>query len=250
MSQPQSLAGPQPKPDILLALSGRKGSGKDTSAQFVAAKLMTEGYHVVFGSFAGALKATVCSLFNLTREQVHDRTLKETLDLRWNKTPRQLLQETGEAMRKVNPLIWIHQVDMHRAYQLGYRNAQLLHGPRKPLAYIVTDCRYENEAEWVFASGGEIILLHRAQELDDDADCPSEKGVEDVERRLHEPGGRGYVVPNNGPLEELRQMMYEIALQLTRPRAYLDRAAHAVKALTRLPLWKMDEIIDGPQEGE
>ena len=73
---------------MIIGLVGKKGSGKDTMADF-----LVENYHFKQYAYAEPLKKLCQDLFCLTDAQVNCHALKETIDERWNKSPRQILQQ-------------------------------------------------------------------------------------------------------------------------------------------------------------
>ena len=54
---------------------------------------------------SNSLKFTAIEIFNLEYAQPHGGLIEE-VDLRYDKTPRQILQEFGVAVRKIHPETW------------------------------------------------------------------------------------------------------------------------------------------------
>ena len=91
---------------MIICLVGLKGSGKTTIANYCS-----EYYGFKCIAIADPLKELVKNIFTLTDEQVHDHLQKEELDIRWNRTPRQLLQWFGtDVMRNNFPTYWTDQL--------------------------------------------------------------------------------------------------------------------------------------------
>ncbi len=86
-------------------------------------------------------------LFCLTDEQLYDNKHKEIVDERWNKSPRQLLQETGSLMRSIDKDIFVKNMQ----YKID-KNKKIL---------VISDIRYDNEAELIKSNGGIIIKIMR-----------------------------------------------------------------------------------------
>lgn len=126
----------------LIAFTGFKGCGKTT-----AALGLVSGYGFEILSFAKPLKDAAQIIFGLTDEQLLDRTLKETVDPRWNLTPRQILQQLGtEVGRQFSPDIWIKSLETKI----------------KPDGkYVIDDCRFMNEANWVRTMAGVVVGIER-----------------------------------------------------------------------------------------
>ena len=75
---------------MLIAILGKKHSGKDTIANF-----LIEKYGFTKYSFADPLKKGIQAFFNLTDQQLNDQKLKEEIDPRWGVSPRKLFQVIG-----------------------------------------------------------------------------------------------------------------------------------------------------------
>jgi dephospho-CoA kinase len=124
---------------MLIALSGKKGSGKDTVAKY----FINKGY--IRFAFADALKDICKILFNLSDDQLNGY-LKETIDQRYNKTPREILQYIGTLMRNnmdnlipnFGQNIWINV--MKNLIDTAINNNTNI---------IITDLRYKNEYEFL-----------------------------------------------------------------------------------------------------
>ena len=136
----------------LIGVSGKRGSGKDTFAGLL------RKHYVGFSSaisFAEKLKTQVMKDFNLSKEQVYTE-LKEVVDPRYNKTPRDILISIAECYRSIDPAYWVKGIE--DSFDLRgdvYFNR----------LYIVTDLRYPNEAEYLKSKGGMLIRLNRSEKL-------------------------------------------------------------------------------------
>jgi hypothetical protein len=84
----------------IVALCGKKGSGKDTAAQ----ALLDKGW--TGEKFAGPLKDACRTLFGFDESQVEGH-LKDVLDPRWGTTPRAILQFMGTEVfqYKINEIL-------------------------------------------------------------------------------------------------------------------------------------------------
>ena len=123
----------------VIGLSGLKGSGKDTVANYLADE---HGFRIL--SFADALKDVTGSLWNLPRPMLEgdsdvSRKFREEYKHPANgKTPRQLLQEVGVAMREVDPHVWVNYV--RTGIDLSMNNGRDV---------VVTDVRFPNEMDMI-----------------------------------------------------------------------------------------------------
>jgi len=147
-----------PKRGILIACSGKAGSGKDTVGNYLLEK---HGFNVF--SFATALKQIVSIIFDwpydtllantpqkrLEREALPTRTLG---DETWNY--REALQIIGTDLfrNKLSPTIWtdIIALKIEPLLQEGENVA-------------ITDARFLSEVDMVKAKGGTSILLWRKE---------------------------------------------------------------------------------------
>ena len=136
----------------VIALTGSAGSGKDTVANI----LQLTNTNVFRHSFAKPLKEIAAKTFNLDPFYFDsDNPEREKIHPRWNKSPRQLLQILGtDCLRElVDKDIWIkHAQDIYHLELHKY--------PKKSM-FIITDCRFNNEAEWIKSIGGEIWEVKR-----------------------------------------------------------------------------------------
>lgn len=116
---------------VLIGISGKRGSGKTTTARLVAAAMMRNGIRTIVKSFATPLKEDVIRLFNAPREIVYgsdeDKATMSPYGITW----REVLQRYGEAMRQIDPDVWVRQA---------------LRGNDGWNCVIFDDMRHENEA--------------------------------------------------------------------------------------------------------
>ncbi len=80
-------------PVKIIGLLGRSRAGKDTVAEYICNHYPY--YQIVRLSYP--LKKAVCCMYDFTMDQVESSS-KETIDLRWNKTPRETIQSLTQYM--------------------------------------------------------------------------------------------------------------------------------------------------------
>jgi hypothetical protein len=128
---------------IVIGVTGRKRSGKDTVGKYLINKY---GFHRV--AFADALKEACKHIFGFTDEQVYGDDLKEVIDKYWDYSPREILQKVGtELFReklpqicpKISNDIWLRSVarQIEKLREKGYSR------------FVITDVRFENELDFV-----------------------------------------------------------------------------------------------------
>ncbi len=165
------------KPFVLIALTGLAGSGKDTVADLLVTHA---GFYKL--AFADALRNEVCNAFGIEPLHLSHRDTKEhpmttlalskCLDTAFAdrmivghqqsgnpinpnapRSPRQIMQWWGtDYRRQQDPNYWTQQL----ASRINYRaRAGLDH------RFVITDCRFENEAQLVRDFGGLIWQVNR-----------------------------------------------------------------------------------------
>ena len=132
---------------MIIAICGHKFSGKSTVANLLH---NATGYEV--RSFATPLKKMVCALVGCTMDDLEDYDYKENTEVPehlWaycangKHTIRALMQGLGDLMRKENPDVFIECT-------LNSKDD-----------FLVSDCRFPNEAKAVKERGGIVIKVVR-----------------------------------------------------------------------------------------
>lgn len=174
-----ALAG-KPK---LIGLTGKARSGKDT-----VATLLQKHYMLQNISFAGPIRAALRAMIGLDDRHFHG-DLKE-VSLGWvDKSPRQLMQTLGTEWARgcVDQDFWIKVAKKNIDYYRGIGTN-----------VIVTDVRFENEADFIRREGGELWHVIRP-------------GVESVAAHASEAGVRqdtlDYIILNDQGLQELEDQV-------------------------------------------
>lgn len=152
---------------MLIGLSGAAGAGKNTVAEFLTD---ADGCSFLQLAFADPLYECISTITGLPVARLKDRDVKEAVVPWLGKSPRQLLQTLGTEWGRgtVHPEIWI-RIAMERAGRhLAFNGV------------VVTDVRFDNEAQAIIAAGGEVWRVTRPGWRclsDDSAQHPSEAGV-------------------------------------------------------------------------
>ena len=128
----------------LIGLAGASRAGKDVIASMMAAK---HGY--TRHALATPLKDLCQGMFGLSNEQVHGG-LREVVDARYNMTPRRILQTVGtDCVRAISPDHWVDAFEATH-FPLDFR-----------AKVVVTDIRFQNEADAIKRLGGSVFLVTR-----------------------------------------------------------------------------------------
>lgn len=130
---------------VLIGITGRKQVGKDTVAKYLCRR-----HGFVKYAFAQPLKEACRLLFLLSDEQLNDSVWKETVDTRWGKTPRQIMQMVGTD-------IFRDHVDQ----EFWTRHFQMWLDQQTDENIIVSDVRFQNEADVIKRNGGYIMEVRR-----------------------------------------------------------------------------------------
>lgn len=128
---------------LVVGLTGRAGSGKDTVADYLVAE---HGFTKI--SMAGPLKRAVVELFGLDPSVFEDRVRKEAVVEDWGRSPRWLAQWLGtDVLRK--------EIDEEVFTKTAKRRIAAVANGR----VVVSDVRFDNEARMVHELGGVVWRL-------------------------------------------------------------------------------------------
>jgi len=176
----------------IIGFTGRKGSGKNTLASMVGHKLFVRKPPTVVGylSFAAPLKAMVEALLKHAMAYPLDVEAWKRRESEYpikgvDKNVRQMLQTLGTEWGRscIDKDLWVKVA------------ASMVERESHVDVWLVTDVRFDNEAEWIKQQGGIIVKLLRDETEAHDGHM-SEAGVA---QELID-----VVVPNNGGFDELR----------------------------------------------
>lgn len=141
----------------ILAFSGRKQSGKSTSAEFVESLLSGRRNAISYKtySFADPLKKDICiNILGLTYEQCYgsDEDKNTPTDLEWEGkklTAREAMEIIGtDIFRKLKNNVWV-DATINKIKQESLDLA------------IIPDCRFPNEVDTILKHNGYVIRLSR-----------------------------------------------------------------------------------------
>ena len=131
----------------IIGISGKKGSGKDTFAQFLKEGLEKQlGKTVKVDSFAANLKQCCAILSGQSSCVFYNQNLKDKKANFLSLTNRELMQKFGDLTRSLDKDIWVKS--LFNKY---------LDNP--PEYLIVSDVRFKNEAEHIKKLDGILIRI-------------------------------------------------------------------------------------------
>lgn len=179
----------------IIALTGKARSGKDTAASILRNYMQAhtdsvdefnECYVLGLEAFAAPIKSMVAMLLDffglgsvMNPEQLVpyiDGDKKEQVIEAVGASPRKLMQTLGTdwGRNMIDPNLWLNSMT---ARLKGYDEMQN-HGYAGAVV-VITDCRFDNEADCVHANGGIVVQIVRDEVPDQvgEEDHPSEAGL-------------------------------------------------------------------------
>ena len=182
---------------LLIGLAGRARVGKDTAAQHL---VNHHGFHSY--AFADPLRDGLMHILNLSPCDFEGDQKEQPLP--WlGRSPRQLMQSLGTEWGRntVHPELWL---------LLAAQNLDLLARTHDTApGFVVSDIRFENEAQLIRDRGGVVIHMYRPSAPAVNAHI-SEDGIRCVAQDL--------MLANYGTIDELRQNLNSI-VDILRDRA-------------------------------
>lgn len=132
---------------MIIGLCGLAGSGKDE-----VAAILSRRHRFAAISFAGPIYKAVSEVTGLPPDWLKDRGHKERAIPWLGKSPRELLQTLGTEWGRgmVREDIWI-KIAMRRASEYE----------REGWHVVITDVRFQNEAETIRHAGGQVWRVER-----------------------------------------------------------------------------------------
>ena len=172
----------------IIAICGRKRTGKDTVAGYISRK-----YGYTNAKFAEPLKAAVQGLFGFTDKQLEDD--KEVVDETWEITPREAMQFMG---------CNFVQYELQKLMPHIGRNffIKSLLNRHKKNRIVISDLRFLHEYEAIAQEPDSLVIKLVRPSADNGDTHISETEVDSVSPK--------YVIDNTGSLDKLYQRIDEI----------------------------------------
>lgn len=165
---------------MIIGLVGKKGVGKDTTADFLVKRF---GFKKL--AFATPLKRVCEALYNIEPKYFYDPALKEEIIPFWGVSPRQMMQNIGTNVVRehLGDDFWLKH--MENALSDQHTNV------------VISDVRFISEALFVKMRGGIIIRVIRQNENENN-DTGTDTHVSEVEQELI---SHDFAVTNHGNVE-------------------------------------------------
>ena len=198
--------------ELLIGLSGVKGSGKTTTSEMLA-ELLPDLATV---AWADALKDDVLAIAN---QALHWEHWKKG---GWASDFAPLTRDDMERLKGeiFGPMLQGYGAMMRRLHGADYWIRRW--EERAPGRVIVPDTRYHNEADYLKGHNGVLVYVEGPSRWEGDARSPSHES----ERSIAELKDRAdYVIDNTGPISELRAQVEVLADALAETYRHVARAA-------------------------
>ena len=176
----------------IIGIAGHARAGKDTVAQFIR-----EAHHCMTYAFAEPLK-NMLKAVGLEEHELNGWR-KDELNNDFQATPRHMMQTLGTEWGRdtVNSDIWVIA---------AAKRIQQMHRSQPDATILVTDVRFQNEADFVRKHG---FLIH------------VERPIQRIDGSTHRSENRlsmldsDYYIINNGDLDDLREESLRIACAIS-----------------------------------
>ena len=191
---------------MIISISGRIGSGKDTVANIIEQVSPSNNWQIK--KFAGKLKDIAELLTGIPKIHFEDQEFKKTsMAPEWNMTYRDFLQRIGtEAMRNgLHENVWVNALfSDYKATTIAVGSNEFDITEKDVLPnWLITDTRFPNELEAVKQHNGITIKVIR--------DSGNTVGtLHSSETALDHYTNWDYVINNNGSIEDLKAQIFSI----------------------------------------
>lgn len=134
----------------IIGITGKIGAGKTTAADHLA---VAHGFREV--TFKATMVEHLCKIFGVSSEMFTNSKHKETPQKKlYGHTPRYIMQKFGTdfCREMISQDIWLLPVERRMYYLIEKEDAECI---------VVSDVRFDNEAEFIRNRGGEIWQIER-----------------------------------------------------------------------------------------
>jgi len=156
----------------IIGVLGIKRSGKDTTADFLVQHHGFQRY-----AFADPIKRAAIELFGFTEAQMWgSQEDKETVDTRWNISPRRMLQLMGTELFQYDIHKHLTEEEFNwgravwvRKFELWFNEQEELYREaNQDLLVVLSDVRFHHESDVIKKMGGQIWRIERPSLLNND----------------------------------------------------------------------------------
>jgi hypothetical protein len=203
---------------MLIGISGRMGSGKDTAANII--QELDPSFKIK--RFAGKLKEIASMFLGIPAEDFNKQEVKQIVlphewdqmvpyipgmegfvDINKQMTVREFLQKLGtDAVRNgLHPNAWVNALFAdYKAHAAMFKGEDESYMP----CWIIPDVRFTNEFDAIKARGGVVVRIERGERAA--SDHQSEIELDNA--------AFDYVIYNNGPIADLREDIHSLLTKI------------------------------------
>lgn len=183
---------------MVVALTGRKRSGKDEAAKAFVERGFTKY------AFADPIRKAVADFF-LWDESYFNTEKKEQIDPRWGLSPRHVMQNIGTEWGQFHLMGTFEQFRETTGRRLWANRFKYLCLNSPDTNWVVSDMRFLHEAEAIRELGGSIVKVVDPSSEGKDTHA-SETEIDAIEH--------DYKIVNGATLEDLHKMADMIAVSI------------------------------------
>jgi hypothetical protein len=177
----------------IIAISGKIGRGKDTAVECITQYVREEKNKTVKHlKFADALKKATAIMTGTSEADQYTSEGKGKIIPSLGITIGDFQQKIGMVAREhIDPNIWVNAV----MNQMTDENC----------VYVISDCRFKNEARQIEERGGLVIRLNRSEHLIDAKLMAGRNPNHVSETDLDDYDNFDFVYQNDGTIEDLKE---------------------------------------------
>lgn len=164
----------------IIGIAGRSRAGKDT----IAGIILDIYPHYTIRRLSSPLKQAVVNLYAYSPEQI-ETDLKESVDDRWNKTPRETIQSLTDYMMN-----YMGRDFFTKRLYSTYKDDEYI---------IIPDVRYEHDIDEIHKRGGIVIKVERPFY------ATSHKFEDHIDELPYD-----YLIKNSGTIDDIRYYVTQV----------------------------------------
>ena len=180
---------------MFIGVCGRKGSGKSDIVQFIHEYFIS----VKTLSYSEPIKQMCKAGYGLSDDQLESN--KDIIDERWDKTPRDIMISTSRCMTFCDDDHWINLM-RNRIYGLDISGVKFI---------VLSDIRFQNEADLVQELGGIVINVSKVKEQD-----PEFAVDDDVTEAYVDRIDSQFYIENDGNIDNLKRQCDRIMFEINK----------------------------------
>ena len=187
---------------MIIALTGKKGSGKD-----VVADILVKNFGFKKYGFGDPIKNVAREMFGFSEEQLYGN-LKDVVDEKWGIKPRDFFQKFGtEYGQFIFPKHFPEIFSCISERQFWVKRFKIWYDIEKDcnrlLKVVINDLRFIHEYEYLLNMDAYVIKIERDGVLQDNH-------ISENELSNNKSINYNYIIENNGSIEELEEKIINL----------------------------------------